>query len=108
MPADSQACVAFSVSRGVAAGRYTIALEDSATGGPFAAVSFAADLASLTVVNFALSGSGLEVAPPASGGCRVRVVGPSSNLSRVRPTQTRRPSPLPFCGAAPFFARLNV
>ena len=62
MPAGPKGCSDFTVSRGVAAGRYTIALEDSATGGPFAAVSFAADQASLTVVNFALSGSGLEMA----------------------------------------------
>jgi hypothetical protein len=90
MPAGPQACSDFTVSRGVAAGRYTIALEDSATGGPFAAVSFAADLASLTVVNFALSGSGLEVAltvkwqvpaARASPKDKVKVYGPRGDVA---------------------------
>jgi hypothetical protein len=83
LPAGPTGCADFTVSRGVAAGRYTIALEDSATGGLFATVSFAADRASIAVVSYALSGSGLALtvrwrvpAARASPGDRVVVYGP--------------------------------
>ncbi len=43
LPTESQGCVGFTLSRGVAPGAYTIALEDASTGNAFAAVSFTAD-----------------------------------------------------------------
>ena len=64
MPAGPQACSDFSVSRGVAAGRYTIALEDSATGSPFATVSFAADIASVSVTTFTLAAAAITRPSP--------------------------------------------
>jgi hypothetical protein len=59
MPAGPQACVDFSVSRGVAAGPYTMALEDSSSGSPFATVSFTADIASVSITGFTLSSSSI-------------------------------------------------
>jgi hypothetical protein len=59
MHAGPQGCSDFTVSRGVAAGRYTIALEDSATGSPFATVSFAADIASVSVTTFTLAAAAI-------------------------------------------------
>ena len=42
LPEGAQGCTAFTVSRGVAPGPYTIALEDSTTGATIAVVSFTA------------------------------------------------------------------
>uniref|UniRef100_A0A7S0MFV9 Uncharacterized protein n=1 Tax=Cryptomonas curvata TaxID=233186 RepID=A0A7S0MFV9_9CRYP len=52
MPADYQGCSNFSVSKGVAAGKYFIALENSATGSLFVTVGFFADKASLACTAF--------------------------------------------------------
>jgi hypothetical protein len=59
LPAGPQACVDFTVSRGVAAGPYTMALEDSSSGSLFATVSFAADSASITVADYSVAAAGL-------------------------------------------------
>ena len=60
MPEGPLACSNFTVSRGVAVGRYTIALEDSATGSPFATVSFTADMASLSYTTFTLTTTSIK------------------------------------------------
>jgi hypothetical protein len=54
------ACSNFTVSRGVAIGLYTIALEDSATGSLFAAVSLTADMASLSYTTFTLTTTSIK------------------------------------------------
>jgi hypothetical protein len=61
MPADYQGCSDFSVSKGVPAGEYIIALENSATASVFAVVRFFTDKATLTYTTFTLltSTSGL-------------------------------------------------
>ena len=83
MPADPQACSNFAVSRGVAVERYTIALEDSATGSPFATVSLVADTASLSITAFTLSTTAITPtvawsmpAKRASVGDKVKVYNP--------------------------------
>ena len=53
LPADAQACVGLTVSRGVPAGPYTVALESAASGSALASVSFQADKASLACTAFA-------------------------------------------------------
>ncbi len=57
MPADYQGCSNFSVSKGIAIGKYIISLENSGTGSVFATVSFFADKASLTCTAFSYSTS---------------------------------------------------
>jgi hypothetical protein len=53
LPADAQACVNFTVSRGVPAGPYNIALESAFSSSALALVSFEADKVSLTCTAFA-------------------------------------------------------
>jgi hypothetical protein len=57
MPPGPEGCSEFTLSPGVAKGRYTIALEDSATGHPFATVSFAGDMASVSLATYNLDAS---------------------------------------------------
>ena len=57
MPADYQGCSNFSVSKGVAVGKYIISLENSGTGSVFATVGFFADKASLTCTAFSYATS---------------------------------------------------
>jgi hypothetical protein len=57
LPAGPTACVRFTISTGVAVGPYTIALEDAATGGAFAAVSLEADRALISVTGFIRAGA---------------------------------------------------
>ena len=61
MPVGPLACSNFTLSKGVAVGLYTIALEDSATGNlsPFAAISFSADIASLSYTTYTLSATSI-------------------------------------------------
>ena len=59
MPVGPLACSNFTLSKGVAVGLYTIALEDSATGSPFATISFTADIASLSCTSYTLSATSI-------------------------------------------------
>ena len=56
LPAAAQGCVNFTLSRGLPAGPYTLALEDSASGFTFAALAFAADKASVSVTGYGMAG----------------------------------------------------
>ena len=49
LPAAAQGCVNFTVSRGVPAGPYTLALEDSATGQGFATYTFLSDKSTVVI-----------------------------------------------------------
>ena len=60
MPAGPLACSNFTVSRGVAVGLYTIALEDSSTGSLFATVSFSADIAFLSYTTYTLTTTSIK------------------------------------------------
>ena len=57
LPQGPTACVPFTISTGVVVGPYTIALEDTASGSAFAAVSLEADRAVIAVTKFIRAGT---------------------------------------------------